>query len=115
MEELKKLSARLLKALMYKPDREEAEIFGAFPFCDDATEITVQPLACDSGKSIRNVLFLKRILRKRKGQSIYPDKGMFWLYGSVIFSACKPAWVYRISVRLWEKLRLLREKRKLCR
>lgn len=115
VKELKKLSARLLKALMYKPDREEAEIFGAFPFCDDATEITVQPLACDSGKSIRNVLFLKRILRKRKGQSIYPDKGMFWLYGSVIFSACKPAWVYRISVRLWEKLRLLREKRKLCR
>ena len=115
VKELKKLSARLLKALMYKPDREEAEIFGAFPFCDDATEISVQPIACDSGKSIGNVLFLNRISRKRKGQSIYPDKGMFWLYGSIILSGCKLVWVYRYSVRLWEKLRLLREKRKLCR
>ncbi len=114
-KELKKLSARLLKALMYKPDREEAEIFGAFPFCDDATEISVQPIACYCGKSIGNILFLRRISRKRKGRSIYPDKGMFWLYGSIILSGCKPAWVYRNSVRLWEKLRLLREKRKLCR
>lgn len=115
VKELKKLSAKLLKALMYKPDREEAEIFGAFPFCDDATEISVQPLACDSGKSINNILFLNRILRKRKGLSIYPDKGMFWLYGSIRLTECKPAWVYKNSVRLWEKLRLIKEKRKKCR
>ena len=100
---------------MFKPDMEEAEIYGAFPFCDDATEISVQPLACDSGKSIRNILFLNRISRKRKGQSIYPDKGMFWLYGSIRLTGCKPAWVYRSSVRIWEKLRLIKEKRKQCR
>lgn len=110
-----RLTARLIKALMYKPDMEEAEIYGAFPFCDDATEISVQPLACDSGKSIRNILFLNRISRKRKGQSIYPDKGMFWLYGSIRLTGCKPAWVYRSSVRIWEKLRLIKEKRKQCR
>lgn len=114
-KQLKQLAAKLIKALMYKPDKEEAEIYGAFPFCDDATEISVQPLACDSGKSIRNILFLNRISRKRKGQSIYPDKGMFWLYGSMRLTGCKPVWVYRSSVRIWEKLRLIKEKRKQCR
>lgn len=112
---LKELAARLIKALMYRPDMEEAEIFGAFPFCDDATEISVQPLACDSGKSINNILFLNRILRKRKGLSIYPYKGLFWLYGSIRLTGCNPAWVYRNSVRIWEKLRLIKEKRKQCR
>lgn len=114
-KQLKQLAAKLIKALMYKPDKEEAEIYGAFPFCDDATEISVQPLACDSGKSIRNILFLNRISRKRKGQSIYPDKGMFWLYGSISLTQCKPAWIYRNGVRIWEKLRLIKEKRKQCR
>lgn len=114
-KQLKELAAKLIKALMYKPDMEEAEIYGVFPFCDDATEISVQPLACDSGKSINNILFLNRILRKRKGQSIYPERGMFWLYGSIRLTGCNPAWVYRNSVRIWEKLRLIKEKRKQCR
>ena len=114
-KQLKQLAAKLIKALMYKPDKEEAEIYGAFPFCDDATEISVQPLACDCGKSIDNILFLNRVLRKRKGQSIYPDKGMFWLYGSIRLTQCKPAWIYRNGVRIWEKLRLIKEKRKQCR
>lgn len=114
-KQLKQLAAKLIKALMYKPDKEEAEIYGAFPFCDDATEISVQPLACDCGKSISNILFWSRVLRKRKGQSIYPDKGMFWLYGSIRLTQCKPAWVYRNSVRIWEKLRMIKEKRKQCR
>lgn len=114
-KQLKQLAAKLIKALMYKPDKEEAEIYGAFPFCDDATEISVQPLACDCGKSIDNILFWSRVLRKRKGQSIYPDKGMFWLYGSIRLTQCKPAWIYRNGVRIWEKLRLIKEKRKQCR
>lgn len=114
-KQLKQLAAKLIKALMYKPDKEEAEIYGVFPFCDDATEISVQPLACDCGKSIDNILFLNRVLRKRKGQSIYPDKGMFWLYGSIRLTQCKPAWIYRNDVRIWEKLRLIKEKRKQCR
>lgn len=114
-KQLKQLAAKLIKALMYKPDKEEVEIYGAFPFCDDATEISVQPLACDCGKSIDNILFLNRVLRKRKGQSIYPDKGMFWLYGSIRLTQCKPAWIYRNGVRIWEKLRLIKEKRKQCR
>lgn len=114
-KQLKQLAAKLIKALMYKPDKEEAEIYGAFPFCDDATEISVQPLACDCGKSISNILFWNRVLRKRKGQSIYPDKGMFWLYGSIRLTQCKPAWIYRNGVRIWEKLRLIKEKRKQCR
>lgn len=114
-KQLKQLAAKLIKALMYKPDKEEAEIYGAFPFCDDATEISVQPLACDCGKSISNILFWSRVLRKRKGQSIYPDKGMFWLYGSIRLTQCKPAWIYRNGVRIWEKLRLIKEKRKQCR
>ncbi len=114
-EQRKKISAGLIKSLMYKPDKEEAEIYGTFPFCDDATEISVQPLACDCGKSISNILLLNRILRKRKGQSIYPDSGMFWLYGSIRLTRCKPMWVYGSSVRIWEKLRLIKEKRKQCR
>ena len=29
-----------------------------------------------------------------------------------MLTGCKPAWVYRLSVREWERLRLLREKKK---
>lgn len=111
----KKLTAKLLYSLMYKPDAEEAATLGSFPFCDDATEISTQPIACDCGKSIKNILFIRRIFRKKNGTGIYPDKGMYWLYGSIVLTNCKPQLVYRSSVRLWEKLRLLREKRKLCR
>ena len=114
-EMLRTISSRLIKQLMYKPDKQEAKILGEFPFCDDVTEIRTQPLACDCGGSIKNILFINRILRKRKGLSIYPESGMYWLYGSIVLTGCKPAQVYRISVRLWEKLRLIKEKRKLCR
>ena len=55
------------------------------------------------------------LIRKKKGKSIYPDKYIYWLYGSIVLTGCKPAWVYRLSVREWERLRLLRERRKLCR
>lgn len=114
-EMLRTISCRLIKQLMYKPDKQEAKILGEFPFCDDVTEIRTQPLACDCGGSIKNILFINRIFRKRKGLSIYPESGMYWLYGSIVLTGCKPAQVYRISVRLWEKLRLIKEKRKLCR
>lgn len=114
-EMLGRISSQLIKQLMYKPDMQEAKILGEFPFCDDVTEIRTQPLACDCGGSIKNILFINRILRKRKGLSIYPESGMYWLYGSIVLTGCKPARVYRMSVRLWEKLRLIKEKRKICR
>lgn len=112
---MRALSAELLKALMYKPDKQEAEILGSFPFSDDVTEAKIQHLAGNCGKSISNILLLNRILRKKKGKSIYPDKYIYWLYGSIVLTDCKPLWVYRLSVREWERLRLLREKRKSCR
>ena len=65
--------------------------------------------------SISNILLPVRIIRKKKGKSIYPDKYIYWLYGSIVLTGCKPAWVYRLSVREWERLRLLRERKKLCR
>ena len=111
----KALCAKLLKTLMYKPDEDEARTLGAFPFCDDATENEMSPLADNCGKSIKNILFVNRMFRKRKGLSIYPDKGMYWLYGSIILTDCRPKAVYRVSVRVWEKLRLIREKRRVCR
>lgn len=111
----RKLCAKLLKALMYKPDADEAKALGAFPFCDDATETELTCLADECKNSIDNILFFNRLDRKRKGMSIYPDKGMYWLYGSIVLSGCRPKAVYRVSVRAWEKLRLLREKRRLCR
>ena len=111
----RKLCAKLLKALMYKPDYDEAKTLGAFPFCDDATETELTCLAEDCKNSIGNILFFNRLNRKRKGMSIYPDKGMYWLYGSIVLSEGRPKALYRVSVRAWEKLRLLREKRRLCR
>ncbi len=111
----RKLCAKLLKELMYKPDCDEAKALGAFPFCDDATETELTFLADDCKNSIGNILFVNRLIRKRKGKSIYPDKGMYWLYGSIVLTDCRPKAVYRVSVRAWEKLRLLREKRRLCR
>lgn len=112
---MRDISARLLKALMYKPDKQEAEILGAFPFSDDVTEEKIQRLAGNCKGSISNILLPVRIIRKKKGKSIYPDKYIYWLYGSIVLTGCKPAWVYRLSVREWERLRLLRERKKLCR
>lgn len=112
---MRDISAGLLKALMYKPDKQEAEILGAFPFSDDVTEAKIQRLAGNCKGSISNILLPVRIIRKKKGKSIYPDKYIYWLYGSIVLTGCKPAWVYRLSVREWERLRLLRERRKLCR
>ena len=100
---------------MRKADYDEAKVLGAFPFCDDATETELTCLVDDCKNSIGNILFFNRLIRKRKGKSIYPDKGMYWLYGSIVISGFRPKAVYRVSVRAWEKLRLLREKRRLCR
>lgn len=114
-ELLKDIARKLLIALMYKPDYDEAEIIGAFPFCDDATELYVTPLAekCDK-KSLKRLLFPIRMLNKVRGRSIYPDKGVYWLYGTIVLSDVRPKFFYRISVRMWEKLRLLKEKRNIC-
>ena len=115
-DSLKKIIRELLIALMYKPQKDEAEIIGAFPFCDDATELYVTPLAekCDK-KSLKRLLFPIRMLNKIKGKNIYPDKGVYWLYGTIALSDVRPKAFYRLSVRLWEKLRLVKEKRNICR
>ena len=63
----------------------------------------------------RNFSFLEKRSNIKKGKSIYPDKYIYWLYGSIVLKGCKTAWVYRLSVREWERLRLLRERKKLCR
>ncbi len=112
---LKEITRKLLISLMYKPDKDEAEIIGAFPFCDDATELYVTPLAekCDK-KSLKRLLFPVRMLNKMKGRNIYPDKGVYWLYGTIALSDAGPKVFYRMSVRMWEKLRLLKEKRNIC-
>ena len=115
ISKMRNLSTELVKTLMYKPDKQEAEILGAFPFSDDVTEAKIQRLAGNCVDSISNILLLNRIIRKKKGKSIYPDKYIYWLYGSIVLTNCKPLWVYRLSVREWERLRLLREKKKSCR
>lgn len=113
---LRSIARKLLIALMYKPEKDEAEIIGAFPFCDDATELYVTPLAekCDK-KSLKRLLFPIRMLNKMRGRSIYPDKGVYWLYATIVLSDVRPKAFYRLSVRLWEKLRLVKEKRNICR
>lgn len=114
-KELKNIVRKLLMALMYKPCADEAAVVGAFPFCDDATELYITPLAEMCGKkSLRRLLFPVRMLNKMRGRSIYPDKGVYWLYGTIALSDCRPRIFYRLSVRLWEKLRLLKEKRNIC-
>ncbi len=103
---------KLLFAVMYKPCHDEAEILGAFPFCDDATELNITPLAEKCGSSsLKPLLFPIRLMNKAKGKSIYPEKGIFWLYGTIALSDSGAKWMYRISVRLWEMLRLLRDNR----
>lgn len=112
---MRDISARLLKALMYKPDKQEAEILGAFPFSDDVTEAKFSALR-ETVKAVFRIFFcLSELSERKKGKSIYPDKYIYWLYGSIVLTGCKPTWVYRLSVREWERLRLLRERRKLCR
>lgn len=112
---LRSITRKLLISLMYKPDKNEAEAIGSFPFCDDATELYVTPLAekCDK-KSLKRLLFPVRTLNKIKGRNIYPDKGVYWLYGTISLSDVRPKAFYRLSVRIWEKLRLLKEKKNIC-
>lgn len=69
---MRDISARLLKALMYKPDKQEAEILGAFPFSDDVTEAKIQCLAGNCKGSISNILLPVRIIRKKKGKAFIP-------------------------------------------
>ena len=116
-EELsRKVCRELLSRLMYKPTYDEARALSAFTFCDDATEKDLEPIAepCDKD-SLKSLLFIRRMLNRAKGASIYPDKGLYWLYGTIALSDIKCKAIYRYSVRMWEKLRLLREKRSVCR
>ncbi len=108
----KKICKKLLIRLMYSPTKEEAEAFSVFSFCDDSTEKNLEPIAekCDK-QSLKSLLFVRRMLNRLSGGNIYPDKGVYWLYGTIALSDVKPKCLYRLSVRLWEKLRLLREKR----
>ncbi len=107
---------KLLFALMYKPAADEVKALSEFMFCDDSTEKILEPLAekCEKD-SLKSLLIWRRIINRIRGRQIYPDKGLYWLYGTIELSDVRFKGVYRLSVRCWEKLRLLREKRTICR
>ena len=63
--ELARLSARLLKPLMWAPTTQEAEAYGVLPFSDDVLDTSLQPLAVRmSQEHLRHNHFSSKFLVK---------------------------------------------------
>lgn len=84
MQERQKAIFPLLDSLMYKPDRETAEIYGSLRFSDDPAELNSCPLA---GKleSTKKLYFVPRLADKlfKKGKANAP---VFWSYGTAVLN-----------------------------
>ncbi len=110
-EEMHRISRRLLTALMYRPDRTEAEALGRFTFCDDVTESYTDTLVRQGEAAVvREHLFLNRMLKKLRGQK--PSKELFWAYGTLSVSGLHFLPLRRFSLCLWDILRCILDGRK---
>ncbi len=109
-----RISRRLLTALMYRPDRTEAEAFGCFTFCDDVTEAYSDTLIRhDESAVLREHLFFRRMTKKLRGQK--PSRELFWVYGTLAVSGMHCLPLRRFSLRLWDVVRCILDRNKIER
>ncbi|MBQ7004231.1 MAG: hypothetical protein IJN57_09770 [Oscillospiraceae bacterium] len=105
------ISRQLLTALMYRPDKNEAEAFSCFTFCDDVTESYSDSLVRHSEAAvIKEHLFLRRMAKKLRGQK--PSRELFWVYGSLAVSGLHFLPLRRFSLRFWDVIRCILDGRK---
>ena len=101
---------------MIAPTKTEAEAFGRFPFCDDASDSYKNSLSRFVSKEyLKNYSVIKRILHKITGKTAdktnkneLPD--LFWFHGSLALSGIKNQRLHRFHYKLWEFLRILIKK-----
>ncbi len=106
-----RITQKLLQGLMYRPTAEEAEAFGAFPFCDDVTESYSDTLVRHNCRPVlRQHMPLTRILRKLRGKK--PETELFWIYGTLAVSGLPLQVLRRPALRFWDILRCILDKRK---
>ena len=106
---------KILRRFMINPTKDEAEAFGRFRFCDDASDSYESALACAvDGKYLKNYFVTKRLMQKisKKGNTKEAVPDLFWLHGSLAASGIKHQKRYRFNYKLWETLRLIAKKRK---
>ena len=101
----------LIRRYMAHPTPKEAELLGAYLFCDDVSENYHSKLASrDQTKQLKHYLILRRGWRRlfSKGNgNIYPE--LYWPYGTIAFlPKWKQPW-YRWNVYLWELIRYLKK------
>lgn len=97
----KKLAAKLLKELMFRPERDEAECMGIYSFCDDVGEQYHHSIAANSTEKIlRNNLLMARLMKKT-----VQDEQLYWFYGSLVMSDVKLKALYRADYYLYQLLR----------
>ncbi len=110
-EQMHRISRQLLQGLMYRPDREEALAFQAFHFCDDVTEAYSDTLVRENSEQIlREHQFLHRVFRRLRGKK--PSRELFWIYGTLAVSALPCKAPRRLSLRAWDILRCMINKRR---
>lgn len=99
---------KILKRIMTRPTREEAEMLSAFTFCDDVTEGYSLSLANgEMKKSLKKYMLIHRIIRKLRGRKQDGEAELFWPYGVVAF--CRPIlrpW-YRLNISAWQWLKYM--------
>lgn len=106
IKERQKLVFPLLDMLMYKPDRETAEMYGSLRFSDDPAELNSFPLA-EKLDDVKRLYLIPRLADKlfKRGKANTP---VFWGYGAAVLSG--KGWFCRLNLRLWELLWLIKRK-----
>jgi len=106
-------SRAVLQRFMINPTKNEAEAFGQFKFCDDASDSYENNLACLVDKKyLKNYIIVNRLLYKvsKKKYNKAATANLFWLHGSLALSEIKNQKRYRFNYKLWEWLRLFIKK-----
>lgn len=109
-------SRKLLKRFMINPTKIEAEAFGQYKFCDDASDSYKNDLArIVDGNYLKQYSVIKRLFRKiskkTAGKNELPD--LFWFHGSLAVSEIKNQKLHRFNYKLWEFSRILIKKYRL--
>ena len=104
MKERQAFAFPLLDKLMFTPDREIAESYGALRFSDDPAELYSFPLAAALENTSR--LYLLPRLKDKYFSKNKPARPVYWGYAAALLSG--KGWFCRMNLRLWEILWLMK-------
>ena len=96
----------LLDRLMFEPDREIAERYGALRFSDDPAELYSFPLAAALDSTSQ--LYLLPRLKEKYFRRDKPARPVYWGYAAAVLSG--KGRFCRLNLRLWEILWLIKRR-----